>query len=184
MTERRSVRKFQARQIEEEVLSEILAAGLWAPNAGGRQSPLFVVCQNAAINEELGRINLEANKQLNRPALKPGESPPQASPADSGAFYGAPTVVTIFAPRDWYNFTIDCGAAAQNLALAAHSLGVGSCIIARAKEVFETETGKNYMKEWNVDESYEGKIHVILGYPDGEKPEAKSRKEDRIIRIN
>jgi nitroreductase len=182
MMDRRSIRKFQARQIEEAVLAEILEAGLWAPNAGGRQSPLFVVCQDAAINEELGRINLEVNKQLNRPALKPGEKMPESPPNASG-FYGAPTVITIFAPRDWHNFTIDCGAAAQNLALAAHTLGVGSCIIARAKELFETETGKKYMKEWNIDESYEGKIHIILGYPEGEKPEAKSRNEGRIIRI-
>jgi nitroreductase len=184
MMDRRSIRKFQERQLDEETLAEILSAGSWAPNAGGRQSPLFVVCQNAAINEELGRLSVEINGRLNRPAPKPGESLPQASPASASAFYGAPTVVTIFAPKNWHNFTIDCGVAAQNMVLAAHSLGVGSCIIARALELFETETGKNYMRKWNIGEDYEGKIHVILGYRDGEQPEAKPRKEGRVIRIN
>jgi nitroreductase len=185
---RRSVRKFQSRQLDEEVLKEILFAASYAPNAGGRQSPLMVVCQNEAINDELGRLNRSISQEINaqRPPAAQANATINASrdmdPAS--AFYGAPTVITLFAPKDWYNFTMDCAAAAQTIQLAAHSLGVGSCIIARALDLFQTETGKKYMQEWKVGEDYEAKIHVLLGYPDGEPPEAKPRKEDQVIRIS
>lgn len=53
---RRSIRRFEARQIEENALQEILKAGMYAPSAGGRQGVLFVVCQNEEVNKRLGRI--------------------------------------------------------------------------------------------------------------------------------
>jgi nitroreductase len=182
---RRSVRKFQSRQLDEEALKEILLAASYAPNAGGRQSPLLVVCQNEAINDELGRLNRSISQQINaqRPAGAQANAVTSAEPALESAFYGAPTVITLFAPKDWYNFTLDCAVAAQTIQLAAHSLGVDSCIIARALDLFETETGKKYLKEWKVGEEYEAKVHVLLGYADGEIPEAKPRKEDHVIRI-
>jgi nitroreductase len=198
---RRSVRKFQERQVDEESLTEILLAASYAPSASGRQSPLIVVCQNEKINAELGKINRALAQQIRAgpvfqqinaqttpteqtQADTPKDTAGIADPALESAFYGAPTVITLFAPKNWYNFTIDCAVAAQNITLAAHSLGVSSCIIARALETFETETGKNYMKAWNIDETYEGKIHVLLGYMNGASPEAKPRKEGHILRIN
>lgn len=53
-------------------------------------------------------------------------------------------------------------------------------MIARAKETFETERGLEIQNEWGIDEAYYAKIHVILGYPAGEIPKAKERKEDHI----
>lgn len=169
--ERRSVRKFKAEQVSREHLDFILLAGTYAPNAGGRQSAIIVACQNAAINDELGRINLEIYRKM------------QGQANFNNAFYNAPTVVTLFAPEDWYNFTVDCCLAAENMALAAHSVGVGSCIIARATETFSTERGKALQREWRIDETYEAKIHLILGYPDGTAAPAKPRDGDRIIVI-
>lgn len=53
---RRAIRRFSEKQIEENVLQNILKAGLCAPSAGGRQGVIFVVCQDGAINEKLGKI--------------------------------------------------------------------------------------------------------------------------------
>jgi nitroreductase len=184
---RRSIRKFQAKQVDEECLKDILLAASYAPNAAGRQSPLIVVCQNKEINDELGRINFSINQQLQKPPVEKADTQSVAAktgaPVPASSFYGAPTVITLFAPKNWYNFTIDCAVAAQTIQLAAHSLGIDSCIIARALETFETETGKKRMKEWNIDESYEGKIHVLLGYRDAEAPTAKPRQEGHVIRV-
>jgi nitroreductase len=187
---RRSIRKFQSRQIEEDTLNEILLAGAYGPSAGGRQSPVFAVCQNQQINEELGKINFEILKQImdKRPPMDPKaktQEKPKAMDFSSvnSAFQGAPTVITLFAPKDWYNFTIDCAVSAENMMLAANSLGIASCMIARAQETFETDFGKKLKAEWGIDDIYEAKIHVILGYQDGETPEPKPRKDDRIIRI-
>ena len=47
---RRSIRRFDPRQIDEGSLEQILQAGLYAPSAGGRQGPLFVVSQDREVN--------------------------------------------------------------------------------------------------------------------------------------
>lgn len=53
---RRAIRRFAEKQIEEDVLQQILQAGLYAPSAGGRQGILFAVCQNKEVNERLEKI--------------------------------------------------------------------------------------------------------------------------------
>ena len=58
--------------------------------------------------------------------------------------------------------------------LAAHSLGIGSCWIHRAKEEFETEGGKELLKSLGIEEEYEGIGFCALGYADGEYPQAKA----------
>ena len=68
-----------------------------------------------------------------------------------------------------------------NLMNAAHSLGVDSCWIHRAREVFDSEEGKELLKKWGVDGDYVGVGHCILGYADGVEPTAKPRKEGYII---
>ncbi|GHT85957.1 hypothetical protein FACS18947_5340 [Bacteroidia bacterium] len=66
--------------------------------------------------------------------------------------------------------------------LAAHALGIGSCWIHRAKQMYTSEEGQKLLKEWGVTENYIGVGHCILGYPEGEHPKAKPRKEGYIIR--
>ena len=70
-----------------------------------------------------------------------------------------------------------------NMLLAAHSLGLGACWIHRAKEVFDTEEGKEILKSIGVEGDYEGIGNCILGYVDGEYPQAAPRKENRIFWI-
>lgn len=65
--------------------------------------------------------------------------------------------------------------------LAAHSLGIASCWIHRAKEEFETDEYKELLKSFGVKGEYEGIGHCVLGYADGELPEAAVRKENRVF---
>jgi nitroreductase len=187
MVERRSIRKYKAEQITEAELDVLLQAALYAPNAGSRQSPLIAVCQNAEINTALGKINKAAFKGRMSTADS-YISKDQPSIADNAAiqsgFYDAPTVLTFFAPKHFLNSVADCCVAAQNIMLAAHSLGIGSCMVARAEETFASALGQQLQKEWGIDETYEAKIHVTLGYSaDTERPTAKPRKDGRIKRI-
>ena len=71
----------------------------------------------------------------------------------------------------------------QNLMLAAHSLNIDSCWIHRAKEVFETEEGKEILKNLGIEGEYEGIGNCILGYRDCEEPKASLRKENYIYKI-
>ena len=66
---------------------------------------------------------------------------------------------------------------------AAYSLGVDSCWIHRAREMFEDQEGKALLKEWGIDEKYVGIGNCILGYRDCEYPEPKPRKEGYVIRV-
>ena len=68
-----------------------------------------------------------------------------------------------------------------NLMLAAHSLGVASCWIHRAREEFDSPEGKALLKKWGVDERYIGVGHCILGYAANEAPAPKPRKNDYVI---
>jgi nitroreductase len=187
MIERRSIRTYKTGQITEAELEAVLQAGIYAPSAGSRQSAIIVVCQNDELNTALGKINKAAFK--GRMSTETAYiSKEQPSIADNAAiqsgFYGAPTVLTLFAPKNFLYSAADCYVAAQNIMLAAHSLGVGSCMVARAEDTFSNEVGRRLQKEWGIDETYEAKIHVTLGYPDYAKPPtAKPRKDGRIIRV-
>ena len=185
---RRSIRRFDDRQIDEPALRQILQAGLYAPSAGGRQGVIFAVCQNREINERLGKIK-RANSN---PHMANGDnyvSREQPSIADDpkliNAFYGAPTVITLFAPKNFLFSQEDCAAAAENMMLAADSMGIGSCYIGQGWTAFADPYGQEKLREWSIPTDHYAVMQLLLGYPrEGDKhPAPKPRKANRIIRI-
>lgn len=185
---RRSIRRFDDRQIEEPALRQILQAGLYAPSAGGRQGVIFAVCQNREINERLGKIK-RANSN---PHMANGDnyvSREQPSIADDpkliNAFYGAPTVITLFAPKNFLFSQEDCAAAAENMMLAADSMGIGSCYIGQGWTAFADPYGQEKLREWSIPTDHYAVMQLLLGYPqEGDKhPASKPRRTGRIIRI-
>jgi len=186
MRTRRSIRRFTDRQIPEDLLAAILSAGLYAPSAGGRQGVLFLVSQDRQANEILGRINKEAytggysttDSYISRdqPSIVDDRSL-------SSGFYGAPTVVNLLGPSDFLYGESDCSVAAQNMMLAAHSLGIGSCMIGRAFEAFSSEYGRCILADLGIEDRFIGFYQVALGYPETEPPEAGPRKDGRVFRI-
>lgn len=185
---RRSIRRFSARQVEEEALQQILQAGLYAPSAGGRQGVLFVVSQNREVNERLGKIK-RANSHPRMATATSYVSKEQPSIADdpklTDAFYGAPTVITLFAPKDFFFSVDDCAVAAENMMLAATSLGVGSCYIGQGWPAFVDPYGQEILRKWGVRTDYYAVMQLLLGYPrEGDvHPTPKPRKEGRVLRV-
>ena len=163
LTERRSIRKYKKEQIKPEQLEQILQAGQYAPTGMGAQSPVMVVVQDRQLIEKIGKMNA---------AVMGTESDP---------FYGAPTVIVVFADRRRGTYLEDGSLVVGNLLNAAHAVGVDSCWIHRAKEVFETQAGKMLMHGWGLDENYVGIGNCILGYRDCDYPIPKPRKENYII---
>ncbi|WP_077072547.1 nitroreductase family protein [Mailhella massiliensis] len=163
---RRSCRKFQSRQIGDEELNAILEAGTWAPTGRGAQSPVMVVVQD---KDTIARLS-----KMNAAVLGTSGDP----------FYGAPTVVVVLADRTRPTCVEDGSLVMGDLMLAAHAVGVASCWIHRAREVFDSEEGKALLKSWGVEGDYVGVGHCVLGYADeqGEAP-AKPRKENYVIRV-
>lgn len=185
---RRAIRRFETRQIEESALQQILQAGLYAPSAGGRQGVIFAVCQERAVNERLGRIK-RANSNPHMATATSYVSREQPSIADdpklTNAFYGAPTVITMFAPKNFLFAAEDCAVAAENMMLAADALGIGSCYIGQGWTAFADPYGQEILRQWGIRTDYYAVMQLLLGYPrEGDKhPTPKPRREDRILRF-
>lgn len=165
LKERRSVRKYRKEQISEEQLARILEAGTYAATGMGMQSPIMVAVQDPAVIAKLSKMN----------AAVMGVS--------SDPFYGAPTVIVVLADRERGTCVEDGSLVIGNLMNAAYSVGVDSCWIHRAREVFDSEEGKALLKEWGIEGDYIGVGHCILGYRDCELPRAKPRKENYVYRV-
>lgn len=162
LMERRSCRSYSDKQITDAELNTVLEAGLIAPSAMNRQSPIFVVVQDKETIAKLSKMNAAIMH------------------SDKDPFYGAPTVIIVLADRNNANAVADGSLAMGNLMNAAHAIGLGSCWINRAYEEFESDEGKALLRKWGVNGEYIGVGHCILGYP---KEEAKSHpiNEGRVF---
>lgn len=163
---RRSCRSYSPEQIADEQLEAILQAGTYAPSAMGAQSPYIVAVQNPGQIAQLSAMNARVMNTSADP------------------YYGAPTLVLVFAPQEAKNAVQDASCVLENMMLAAHALGVGSCWINREREMFATEEGVALMKQWGLPEGLCGVGALSLGYPAAEPSPRKPRKEDyvRVIR--
>mgnify|MGYP002625244236 FL=1 len=180
---RRSIRKFEERQIPRQEVERIIEAGSFAPNAGGGQRSMIVAIRDREISENLGKLNVAS---MRRDKLIGGHvSADQPSiiddPSIKSGFYGAPTVVVVFAQSNFLYSIPDAFCCAENMVLAATELGIASCIIARAEETFYNEYGRQKMAEWGVPENYAPRCFVLLGYCKGEYPKEKPRRENRTL---
>ena len=161
---------------------------MYAPSAGGRQGVIFAVCQDRKVNERLGKIK-RANSNWKMASENNYISKEQPSVADdpklTNAFYDAPTVITMFAPKNFLFSAEDCAAAAENMMLAADALGIGSCYIGQGWTAFADPFGQEILKKWKIRPDYYAVMQLLLGYPrEGDRhPVPKPRKDGRIIRV-
>ncbi len=164
MLERRSIRKFKPETPKKEDLEQIIEAGLYAASGMGRQAAIVVAVTNKEIIKKLSKVNAEIWG-------KEGIDP----------FYGAPAILIVLAEKDWRNAAYDGSLVMGNLMLAAHSLGLGSIWINRAKQEFEMEEWKAWLKSIGVEGEWEGVGHCAVGYIDGDVPKAAPRKANRVF---
>ena len=165
MEERRSIRKFKAEMPKKEDLEQIIEAGLYAANGMGKQAVITVAVTNKELRDKLSKANCEIG------GWQEGFDP----------FYGAPVILIVLAQKDWVNRVYDGSLVMGNMMLAAHSLGLGSIWIHRAKEEFEQEEWKKLLKDIGVEGEWEGIGHCAVGYIDGEAPQAAPRKDGRVF---
>ena len=159
---RRAIRAYQDKVPDMKLIEQVTEAGTYAPTGMGRQSPIIVAVTDKATRDRLSQLNA---------AVMGGENDP---------FYGAPVVLVVLADREVPTYLYDGALVMGNLLNAAHAVGLGSCWIHRAKEVFDSEEGKALLKEWGIEGNYEGIGNCILGYPAGDAPAPKPRKADYV----
>ena len=163
---RRSCKEYLPRQVDEAALQEILLAGTYAPSGKNRQAAKILVLQKPEDIAAVERLNAAV---LGNPDGRP--------------FYGAPTVLVVLADPEVNTAVEDGSLVMGNLMNAAHSLGVASCWIHRAREVFDSEEGRALLRKWGVTGEYIGVGHCLLGYADGPEKPASPRKSDYGVRV-
>ena len=164
LKERRSIRKYKPEQVSDAHLDAILEAGLYAASGMNTQNSIMVAVRDKETRDQLSRMNAEV----------------MGSAADP--FYGAPCVVVVLVEPERYTAVEDGSLVMGNLMQAAYDLGLGSCWIHRARQMFESEEGKALLRRWGLREDLIGVANCILGYPD-EEPAPKPRREGRIIKV-
>ena len=165
LKERRSVRKDKADMVPQELIDQVIDAGLYAASGHGTQEVIIVAVTNKEVRDKLAKMNREILG------------------TNSDSFYGAPVVLVVLGPKSNKLTPYDGSLVMGNLMQAAHAVGLGSCWINRAKEEFASEEGKQLLKEWGIEGEYEGVGHCILGYADGPVPQAAPRKANRVFYV-
>ncbi len=162
---RRSVRAYEPRQITEDELEAVLQAGLYAPCGMGSQKVYFAAVQDKAVRDRLSAMN--------RAILG----------SDSDPYYGAPTIVVVLADPERYTWVEDGSCALTAMMEAAHAVGLGSCWIHRARQMFDSPEGKELLKQWGLPETLQGVGSLALGYPAQEPPAPPARKPGRVVKV-
>ena len=144
---RRSIRRYEDKEIPKNVLDKIIEAGRQSPSAGNKQPYRFVVVTDSEIKQELGGLFSRFLKKA--PVVIVGCANPQALLTGKWA-------------------TVDTTIALQNMVLAAWNLGIGSCWIG----AFNEQKVKNSLK---IPEDWKVVALIALGYP-AEKPKPRKKK--------
>lgn len=149
---RRSVRHFLKRPVADNVIEDILTAGRWAPSGLNNQPWRFIVIRDK------DRVNSIAE-----------------CTAYGRIIQGAQVLIAVFLDRDvMYDHTKDiqaCGAAIQNMLLAAHGLGLGAVWLG------EILNQKEEVRQLlHAPEPLELMAVIAIGYPAGDNGAVSSRR--------
>ena len=161
--ERRSARSYLDKDISDEDLAKIAEAGMYAASGKGAQSPVIVIVKDKSLRNKLSKLNS------------------QVIGTDFDPFYGAKVVAVVLANSTINTYVEDGSLAIGNMMLEATSLGISSCWVHRARQMFESEEGRKLLKEWGLSNDYIGVGNLVLGYSDGSYRDRLPRKKDYVI---
>lgn len=173
---RRSVRSYKAKRLPKDIINTIIDAGNEAPSAMNSQPWRFVVVENKETRERLLRAAMP-NAQKIIDTIKDADPKryelikKRYSELEDPIYYSAPAVVFVIGSGHYASHS--CPLACENMMLAAHSLGVGSCWVGFGAMVAEDPEARNIL-ELKEDEAIFGPI--LLGYPK-DNPERPSKRE-------
>ncbi|MCI1207982.1 MAG: nitroreductase family protein [Treponema sp.] len=165
LKKRYSSRAYSAEPVTQYELSVILEAGLSAPSGMGKQSAVLVAVTKKTMRDKLSELNAKVMGTTSDP------------------FYGAPAVIVVLADSSVSTYVEDGSLALGTMLITATALGLGSCWIHRAREIFDSPEGEKLKKDWNIPDTYRGIGFCILGHKTDSEKHAE-RKTGRIIKID
>lgn len=161
---RRSIRKYEDKKVKEEDLLKIIECAKYAPSGINNQGWHFSVVEN---KDWLEKMSKTVAKGLGRTSYN--------------VTYGAPVLIVVSHKRGNLLYEHDGSCALENIFLAAHSLGLGTCWINQLGEesLYSDKEFLDLLKEAGVPEGYKIIGCAAIGYP-AESPIAKPRKENLV----
>ena len=154
IADRRSIRVYKQDPMTQVQLDAILKAAFESPSARNRQPWYFTVVRDQKVIAEVNEEALNNMKQ---------------NPGLEDIFFAAPTVIFISGEKDWIWSKMDAGIAVQTIALAAHSLGLGSVILGMPRYAFDGPRGEYFTKLLKFPDNYEFAIAIAIGVPNTTK---------------
>jgi nitroreductase len=175
---RRSIRKFKPEPVPAEIINKLLETATLAPSSSNSQPWSFVVIQDIDLLKNFS----DRSKSIYLEKMKDNTSDPygykaRLSKPDFNIFYNAGTLIVIYANSKSKLALGDCCLAAQNLMIAANSLGLGSCWIGFAEPLLDST---DFKVELGIPQTAYAVAPIILGYP-AITPSSYSRKPPEIL---
>ncbi len=156
---RRSTRVFAEGKIKESDLDQILLAGQYAPSAMNSQPWHFTIVENMELISEIGEESKAIARGLDNDYLKKiGEN------ENFKPFYNPDVVIFISGNKHQFTASEDCAIAAQNMLLAAESLGIGSVYLGFPKLAFNGNKKEEFISRLEIPKDYEVHVAISFGY--------------------
>lgn len=166
LIERRSCKSYTDKPVSQEMIDQVVECGLHAANLLGKQLPIILVVTDKEMRDRLSALNAKYDL-MKRP----------------DPYYGAPVILSVLSPKADPGAVEDGSLVIGNMLLAAHSLGLGSCWIHRAKQVFVDPEGIEILKSVGLDDSYIGVGNMALGYAKSQPDNIVPRRDGRVFKI-
>lgn len=163
---RASVKGYTDESPRREDLERITEAGLAAASGRNMQAPVILCITNREIRDRLSRDNAAVMGSSQDP------------------FYNAPVVFVVLAETTAHTYVYDGSLSLGNMMLAAQEAGLGSCWIHRAKEVMAMPHWQEWIRSLGLEGNYEGIGNLVVGYPKGDAPKPKERRQGRFLFID
>ena len=175
--DRRSIRAYKPDALTEEQLRVLEECALASPTGMNAQSWHFTFVTDTAIIDDVDRSVLDAFAANGDTATVE-----RVNSRGGSVFYKAPLVVFISCENGSKWGEVDAGIAVENLAVAAHAMGLGSVIIGMCGAAFNGPEGERLEKMLHFPENHRFAIAISIGVPDTTK-EAHPIHEGRLCRI-
>jgi len=149
---RRSIRKFKEDKVPFTLVSEVVNAGRLAPSCGNIQPWKFIVVSDLDKREAISEACLHQSWMAKAPVIIVICS----EPVKVEKYYG-------LRGEKLYNIQ-NCAAAAENMLIAAHALGLGACWVGAFDE-------EKIISILSIRDNARPQICIPVGYPDEQPPE-------------
>jgi len=166
MLNRRSIRAYTEQPLTEDEIYTLLQCGVWAPSARNHQTTRYSVVTDPALLQQLSDDLLQGVEAPSKWMLN--------------FYYHAPCVIFAYDECGDRWTHINAAIAAENMHIAAHSMGLGSVLIGIIREFMRSERGEVWKQRLGIPEDYEFTLALAVGHP-AEQGKPLERRENTIV---